>query len=158
MLSLPLNREETVFINSSLWGREETSQTEPVTWYPLAFHSFKHSSSRVWSLAHAWTLAPKPASSSTIAYLKLQNQIPQAFMHVSTLLCVLRWKLRNRAFWSKKTNPIPLVPPVTRAVIPRRLHRLSIVKYQSEYVRKRKEKEVIRSVSSIYETCGWKFV
>jgi len=70
MLSLPLNREETVLISSSRWVRDPTSQIEPVTRNPFVFHSCKHSLSWASFRQHVCTVAPRPANSSTIAYLK----------------------------------------------------------------------------------------
>ena len=70
MLSLPSNSEETVFISSPLFSRDNTSQTEPVTRNPLDSHWLKHPLSSASFLEHVCTVAPKPANSSTIAYLK----------------------------------------------------------------------------------------
>lgn len=129
MLSLAPNREETVCINCSLWVREETSQIEPLTSNPFACHLLKHSLSRVWSLSQVCTLAPKLASSSTIAHLK--KKVSNSNPFVSNLLYSCKEKNKksekkqgNRAFGRNKTNPIPFDPPVTRALIPWRLHLL----------------------------------
>ena len=71
MLSFPLNREETVLISSSLWARNIALHIEPVTRNPFIFHSCKHSLSWTSFRQHVWTVAPRPANSSTIAYLKV---------------------------------------------------------------------------------------
>jgi hypothetical protein len=71
MLSFPLNREETVLISSSLWARNSASHIELVTRNPLIFHSCKHSLSWTSFRQHVWTVAPRPANSSTMAYLKV---------------------------------------------------------------------------------------
>ncbi|THG03120.1 hypothetical protein TEA_001296 [Camellia sinensis var. sinensis] len=42
MLSLPLKTKETESISSSRWGRDDTSQTEPVTPNPSSSQSPKH--------------------------------------------------------------------------------------------------------------------
>lgn len=69
MLSLPWKTEPTSSISFSLWTREDASQTEPVTTKPLSSHSFKHLLSSSSFLEHVCTLAPNPASSSTVAFL-----------------------------------------------------------------------------------------
>ena len=69
MLSLPLNKEETVLISSSRWARDATSQTEPVTRNPFVFHSCKHTLSWASSQGHVCMEAPRLANSSTTAYL-----------------------------------------------------------------------------------------
>lgn len=74
MLRVPSKREETVCNSFSLSVREDISQTEPVTLKPFIFHSFKHWLSWDSSLAHVCILAPRLASSSDIACLKIVHQ------------------------------------------------------------------------------------
>ena len=69
MLSLPLNREETVMISSFRWACDATSQTEPVTRNPFVLHSCKHTLSWASSREHVCTEAPRLANSSTTAFL-----------------------------------------------------------------------------------------
>ena len=121
MLSLPLNIVETVCMSFSLSERNDTSQTEPLTWNPFFFHSHKLWLSRVSDRSHAWTLHPKPASSTTMACLKYLPHKKRDILNKSRKLAKFWYKLERR-----KTNPIPLAPPVTRAVVPWRLHLLSI--------------------------------
>lgn len=59
-------------MSSSLSDLELMSQTEPLTLKPLLFHSRTLSSSCAWLRAHVCTVAPSPASSSTVANLQFQ--------------------------------------------------------------------------------------
>ena len=69
MSNVPWKREVIVSIKLCLWGREQTSHTEPVTGKPLAFQSNKHTSMSDFVREHICTIAPSPTSSSTIACL-----------------------------------------------------------------------------------------
>lgn len=76
MFSLPSKTEETVLISSSFWVPHVRSQTEPLTRNPFTRHSSTRSLSSFSLREHVWTLAPSPASSSTMAYL-IHGQIDQ---------------------------------------------------------------------------------
>uniref|UniRef100_A0A0D3HLE7 Uncharacterized protein n=1 Tax=Oryza barthii TaxID=65489 RepID=A0A0D3HLE7_9ORYZ len=69
MLSLPSNMADTLPASASLSARTATSQTETVTARPLAVHSSWHLLSSAWFRAQVCTVAPKLASSSTMARL-----------------------------------------------------------------------------------------
>lgn len=70
MFSLPSKVEETFFISSSLPALDDKSHVEPLTLKPFASHSCSLSSRSLWLLEHVYTVAPNPANSSTMAYLK----------------------------------------------------------------------------------------
>lgn len=74
-MRVPLKEDATSCISSSLWVLEEASQTDPVTTKPLASHSFKHWLRSDWFREQVWTEAPKPASSSTTAWLQNRHII-----------------------------------------------------------------------------------
>ena len=86
MLSLPLNFEETVSMSLILWGREDRSQTEPVTWKPFKLtHSLKHELRWASFREHVCTVAPSAANSSTIACLIRAYTWSTTFTQKSTL-------------------------------------------------------------------------
>lgn len=136
MLSLPLKSEATSCISFSLWGFNEASQTDPVTKNPLSLHSWRHLVSSASFLEHVCTAAPNPASSSTTAWLKKPIKIqrkkkknPNRFFisqNSKKKLKFIKNKIKNEIHkvWNwrrkrrKREDPIPRVPPVTRAFIP----------------------------------------
>uniref|UniRef100_A0A0E0BIL9 Uncharacterized protein n=1 Tax=Oryza glumipatula TaxID=40148 RepID=A0A0E0BIL9_9ORYZ len=71
MLSLPSNRARTLAASASLSARTDTSQAETVTARPLELHSSWHLLSSASFLAQVCTVAPKLASSSTMARLHI---------------------------------------------------------------------------------------
>lgn len=118
MLSLPSKREETVSMSWVRWGRDDTSQTDPLTLKPLLFHTCNISSSSFWFREHVWTVAPNAANSSTIACLT-HNRI-----HIKLITITMKFEQTKIR---KVTNPMPRVPPVTRAVVPWRDHLLFLL-------------------------------
>ena len=76
MWSLPWKkREDTVSMSWVRWGRDNKSQTDPLTLKPLLFRSSNLWSSSFWFQEQVWTMAPNAANSSTIACLTHdQNQ------------------------------------------------------------------------------------
>lgn len=92
MLSLPSKTVATSSINSSRWGRDATSQTDPVTQKPKSRHSQRQRSSWVPFLAQVWTDAPNAASSSTIACLLTQELQQTVRVHCigTELKCVTK--------------------------------------------------------------------
>jgi len=123
MLSLPLKVDATSWIRFSLWGGDDTSHTDPVTLNPSLCHSSKHLSRSVWVLEQVCTTAPNAAKSLTMACLK--HSLKQ--VNLSDKNKVKRTMIKEKVRWDDeervmKTNPIPRVPPVTRAVIPLRDH------------------------------------
>ena len=108
--------EATFRMSFSLWAGEDTSQTDPVTTKPLLRHSSKHLLSSASFLEQVCTMAPNPAKSSTMACLNTDSNKNEIFTKVK--LCLEeRKKVRKN-----KDDPMPRVPPVTRAVIPFRDH------------------------------------
>lgn len=139
MCNLPLKREDTSSISFSLWSLLDASQTDPVTTKPFPCHFVKHLVSSSWFLEHVWTTAPSSANSSTTACL---HQPQKQANQTHKIHKIDHWTLqkngllkRNRTWvrnfleeendgkWKGKcTDPIPRVPPVTRAVMPLRDH------------------------------------
>ena len=145
MLSMPLKAEATSLMRFSLWAGKDASQTDPETENPFSFHSFKHAFSSSSFLEQVYTVAPNSASSSTTARLNqkwnpitpikklhTKNATSSRFnkpqnQETQTNSCN-KWnpkkkrktekKIRFRKRKKKKRNPIPRVPPVTRAVVP----------------------------------------
>lgn len=137
MLSLPLKMEVTSWMRFSLWDWDETSHTDPVTKKPLLRHSFKQLVSSTWFLEQVWTVAPNPHKSSTMACLREWTQFQGSNQSAQILIAKVRNKEGSKYWLSQKerkntkrkrkkkvTDPIPRVPPVTRAVIPMRDHLL----------------------------------
>lgn len=118
MFKFPWKAEETFFISSSLCVLDDKSQTQPFTLNPLASHSWSLSSSSFLFLEHVYILAPNPANSSTIAYLLYIYQVKE---DVKKSTARRRRRTRGKQIMCV-THPMPLVPPVTRAVIPLRDH------------------------------------
>lgn len=127
MLSLPLKKEVTSWMSFSLWSREDASQTDPDTTKPFPSHSFKHLFSSASFLEQVYTDAPNPASSSTTACLII-NKKTHSLIH-SLINSINKAKFKQKGLiWITKEeeeierDPMPRVPPVTRAVMPLRDH------------------------------------
>lgn len=121
MLSLPLKKEATSWMSFSLWSREDASHTDPDTTKPFPSHSFKHLFSSASFLEQVYTDAPNPASSSTTACLIINKK-----KHIHSFIQSTKPNSNKRVFiWITKEeeeDPMPRVPPVTRAVMPLRDH------------------------------------
>ena len=124
-LSLPPKAAATASKSFSLSLRTETSQTDPATENPFSLQLCRQSASSASFREHVYTAAPNPASSSTTARLlnkETETRDNAKEEEPDSKRKKYRWK-RTRTITRVGEEeggvyPIPLVPPVTSAVIP----------------------------------------
>jgi hypothetical protein len=126
--ALPPKVPLTVATSFSRSARTETSQTETVTLSPFSAHRRRHASSSPAFRAHVCTRAPNPASSSTIACLPKDEHTHGSYALLSKETRSLTRQPSKLYTSNFIMYPMPLLPPVTSAVAPARLHRSSLLR------------------------------